>query len=1112
MCSCAGLSHSVIPARVRPASTRCFTRLLLLSLCVLLAQSPRPARSVPVTAFFPFGTATGDNMTERSDDGSSGKINLTVDFPFFGSRNDKIFVNNNGVISFLQELRTYRPENFPLSDATPIIAPYWADVDISKSNGTVWYRETRDPNILSQATREIRGYHSAYKNFRAYWVFVATWEDVGFYGAHKEGLKKRNTFQAVLVLDSTGTLSFVILNYAKIEWTTGSNSQGNPTTGLGGNPAQAGFNAGDNKNYFEIEGARTSDIVNLTQTSNAGIPGKWIFRIDSATIQDSCSRSESGEIFFRPSFSSMLGGGQVVIDGPCFDSSDVIRGRFESGEELCCYVEEDQARCLLPSVFGTGLMNVSLNIGERGWNYSGLFEIKNVMDVKPLVKRHSLERWVTGAKVRVSWSDKLDFMDAARYRIEVLEYRMTGEVPGLLTVFSQESPRSSNGKYEVEVPSDFQGQGVAVVRVTALSSHCGGLGPSIYSDVFPVEFANSTDSEALCSSWLEAESRLPPLNATGHCPCTLRQAEGDTAQFSVDPFCNEESDWLANCRYRSPKASECILPNQEMTSSSRFICCYDKDTGELLNALDGSGGGTEERYSYRTSPSSQMSPSSIPYMSYMSQDVAPYLHCCAFSSNQTLCDQYLQLRRPVGCQGYSTPAAAQAAGDPHIVSLDGLGYTFNGVGEFYLLRVKDTEAVVQVRASPAEDEEGRVQNATVFSAACMCAGNESDVLEIQLDAQEAGGYSVLVNSEPLDLTSSTTSIFSDMSLYINSSSSSNNTELTVVMDTVGVSVLVEVTPDLLNIMVIAGSQLKGQLEGLLGNYDGDSSNDLMGFDGTLLDPSASMRAIHYGFGMTWEVNANDSLFTVMAASVFDNTLEFLADDDAASSTAYTPIFPDEIMQRGLRNDTKEICGENVQCIFDYEVTGKETIAKSTLKFNEKFEARKEELQPVVRCPYVLAIANGNRTLHGTKVGDNVTFECYPGFQLISGEAVIECQSNGEWNGFPPDCVKAPAKKEEDLPLLYVAIGAAAGGFVVLVVIVLLSRAACKRCSHKTKFEAGSEFDHQIELPSIFPISDIPSPVFENPVFMSSLQKLSEKGTFHIPRPTYVDPNIYTEYF
>ena len=94
------------------------------------------------------------------------------------------------MLSFLQDLRNiYRPEDFPLKDETPIIAPYWADVDVSVG-GTVWYRQTVDPEILSRATQDVHTYSSAYKRFRASWAFIATWDQVGFYGAIKNGTNK----------------------------------------------------------------------------------------------------------------------------------------------------------------------------------------------------------------------------------------------------------------------------------------------------------------------------------------------------------------------------------------------------------------------------------------------------------------------------------------------------------------------------------------------------------------------------------------------------------------------------------------------------------------------------------------------------------------------------------------------------------------------------------------------------------------------------------------------------------------------------------------------------------------------------------------------------------
>ena len=73
--------------------------------------------------------------------------------------------------------------------------------------------------------------------------------------------------------------SFVIFLYAdgEIQWTTGDDSNG--TDGLGGTEALAGINAGDGVNHITIPGSLTPSIINITQTSNIGIPGIWIFQV-----------------------------------------------------------------------------------------------------------------------------------------------------------------------------------------------------------------------------------------------------------------------------------------------------------------------------------------------------------------------------------------------------------------------------------------------------------------------------------------------------------------------------------------------------------------------------------------------------------------------------------------------------------------------------------------------------------------------------------------------------------------------------------------------------------------------------------------------------------------
>lgn len=106
-------------------------------------------------------------------------------------------------------------------------------------------------------------------------------------------LLQTNTFQCVLVTDTER--SFAIFLYAEdgIQWTTGEASGG--INGLGGNPAQVGFNAGDGIRFFSVPGAQTNDIVNIDTTTNVGRAGVWMFRVDGEEIiSSSCSIQVDG--------------------------------------------------------------------------------------------------------------------------------------------------------------------------------------------------------------------------------------------------------------------------------------------------------------------------------------------------------------------------------------------------------------------------------------------------------------------------------------------------------------------------------------------------------------------------------------------------------------------------------------------------------------------------------------------------------------------------------------------------------------------------------------------------------------------------------------------------
>ena len=60
----------------------------------------------------------------------------------------------------------------------------------------------------------------------------------------------------------------MIFIYDDIQWTSH------------GDEAVAGVNFGNGMNHFTIPGSRTPSVLNIEETSNVGVPGIWIFRVD----------------------------------------------------------------------------------------------------------------------------------------------------------------------------------------------------------------------------------------------------------------------------------------------------------------------------------------------------------------------------------------------------------------------------------------------------------------------------------------------------------------------------------------------------------------------------------------------------------------------------------------------------------------------------------------------------------------------------------------------------------------------------------------------------------------------------------------------------------------
>ena len=92
-------------------------------------------------------------------------------------------MNNNGDMTFNALFSNYTPEPFPIH-GNPMIAPFFADVD-TRGTGKVWYRTTNDSALLAKAANDIPSILAG-PNFTPLWLFIATWELVGYYNNHTD--------------------------------------------------------------------------------------------------------------------------------------------------------------------------------------------------------------------------------------------------------------------------------------------------------------------------------------------------------------------------------------------------------------------------------------------------------------------------------------------------------------------------------------------------------------------------------------------------------------------------------------------------------------------------------------------------------------------------------------------------------------------------------------------------------------------------------------------------------------------------------------------------------------------------------------------------------------
>ena len=198
-------------------------------------------------------------------------------------------------------------------------------------------------------------------------------------------------------------------------------------------------------------------------------------------------------------------------------------------------------------------------------------------------------------------------------------------------------------------------------------------------------------------------------------------------------------------------------------------------------------------------------------------------------------------------------------GDPHLVTLDGLGYDFMAAGEFVLIESKPGEAdpfQVQVRYEPFPGSD-------LVSIATRMAV-EIDGVRVELRLGDApllvDGVETAIDPDigGIDVTGDGT-----LDVYVNAAGDT----YTIVLNSSGEQVRVDLRDTFMDVNVFLAAARAGKVQGLLGDGNGNTANDLTGRDGTLYAQPVSFADLYGAFADSWRLdnpgggNGKDSLFT-----------------------------------------------------------------------------------------------------------------------------------------------------------------------------------------------------------------------------------------------------------
>ncbi|ELW50965.1 Mucin-4 [Tupaia chinensis] len=236
----------------------------------------------------------------------------------------------------------------------------------------------------------------------------------------------------------------------------------------------------------------------------------------------------------------------------------------------------------------------------------------------------------------------------------------------------------------------------------------------------------------------------------------------------------------------------------------------------------------------------------------------PQNWCCRWNDKPLFCALYQQRWPRVTCAGYRPPRPAWAFGDPHINTLDGANYTFNGLGDCLLIRGWDGNSSFLLQGRTAQTGSARATNFIAFAAQYSSSSLSPNTVTVQWLLKPEDTVQVLLNNETVTFETNQEDaegqeVFNSTGVLLtrNGSMVSASFDGTVTISVVALSNILHASTNL-------PEGYRTRTEGLLGVWNDNPEDDFRMPNGSTI-PHGSSEEQLFHYGMTWKINGTSLL-------------------------------------------------------------------------------------------------------------------------------------------------------------------------------------------------------------------------------------------------------------